>query len=133
MRLTKNQRRVLAALRRANRPLGAYELLERLRSEGFGAATQIYRALDPLLEQDLVHRIESVKGYVASSCPDECQHSHMAFTVCDICGRHDEFATEEVEDMITAGVDKAGFVPASTTIELHGACPDCAHRVDRSR
>ena len=133
MRLTENQRCVLAALRRAKRPLGAYELLERLRSQGFSAATQIYRALEPLLEHDLVHRIESVKGYVACSCPDDCQHAHMAFTVCEICGRHDEFATEEIEYMISASLEKTGFAPASTTIELHGACPDCARRVDRSR
>lgn len=69
MPLTANQEAVYAALRRAQSPLSAYALLARLREQGFNAPTQVYRALDRLLEQGIVHRLESMNAYVS------CRHS----------------------------------------------------------
>ena len=57
MPLTANQQRVLTTLRQADGPLTAYALLDRLREQGFNAPAQVYRALERLAEQDLVHRL----------------------------------------------------------------------------
>ncbi|WP_292510851.1 hypothetical protein [Mesorhizobium sp.] len=53
----RNQQLVLDALTRFDRPMGAYELLGLLRQEGLRSPLQIYRALDQLIEEGLVHRI----------------------------------------------------------------------------
>src|SRR5690606_26549261 len=48
--LTKNQALVLNALSRAEGPLSAYTILDRLRDDGFRAPLQVYRALEKLQE-----------------------------------------------------------------------------------
>lgn len=128
MQLTENQRRVLKTLRVAKRPLTAYALLDALRNEGFSAPTQIYRALEPLVRNDLVHRLESVKGYVACSCPDECPHAHSAFAICDTCGVHEEFFSQDIADIIARGMEQLDFATRTTTIEIRGKCASCAKR-----
>ena len=63
--LTKNQSAVFSALRGAGKPLGAYEILDQVRDQGFRAPLQVYRALQKLMELRLVHRIESRNAFVA--------------------------------------------------------------------
>jgi Fur family zinc uptake transcriptional regulator len=65
-RLTPIRRRVLEALLASHAPLGAYELIDRLANAGARPAPiTIYRALDFLREQGLVHRIESRNAFIA--------------------------------------------------------------------
>ena len=65
------RRRVLEALLASHQPLGAYELIDRLAVRGARPAPiTIYRALDFLREQGLVHRIESRNAFIA------CVHNH---------------------------------------------------------
>src|SRR5580698_11518573 len=65
-RLTPIRRRVLEALLASHAPLGAYELIDRLAvRDDKPAPITIYRALDFLREQGLVHRIESRNAFIA--------------------------------------------------------------------
>src|SRR5690606_36153974 len=48
--LTRNQSLVLGALTRAEGPLSAYTILDKLRDDGFRAPLQVYRALEKLLD-----------------------------------------------------------------------------------
>jgi Fe2+ or Zn2+ uptake regulation protein len=50
--------------------MSAYDILDRLRGSGLRSPLQIYRALGPLTEQGLVHRLESLSAFVA------CAHPH---------------------------------------------------------
>jgi Fur family zinc uptake transcriptional regulator len=60
---------VLEALIDAGRALGAYDLIDRIAAKSGKrvAPITIYRALDFLVENDLVHRIESRNAFLA--CP----------------------------------------------------------------
>src|SRR5579863_9064435 len=84
-RLTPMRRHVLEALLASHRPLGAYEIMERLADDGRPAPITVYRALDFLRDNGLVHRIESRNAFVA------CVHSHpsaepVVFLICERCG-----------------------------------------------
>src|SRR6188472_2050822 len=71
-RLTPIRRDVLAALLASHQPLGAYEIMERVAHSGpRPAPITVYRALDFLRENGLVHRIESRNAFVA------CVHAHV--------------------------------------------------------
>src|SRR6202171_557687 len=76
-RLTPIRRKVLAALLGSHKPLGAYEIIDRLPSKGPGktgprpAPITAYRALEFLRENGLVHRIESRNAFIA------CVHNHI--------------------------------------------------------
>ncbi|WP_028878196.1 Fur family transcriptional regulator [Terasakiella pusilla] len=124
VKLTKNQQLVLDALTRAETPQTAYNLLDELREEGLRAPPQIYRALDKLLELELVHRLESLNAFVI------CAHDHhdqgfSAFSICEACGKVSEFSPQEVAGLLQGWAAKNNFVAKSTTIELRGHCIRC--------
>jgi len=85
-KFTPIRRQVLQALLSSHRPLGAYEVIDELaKSMPRPAPITVYRALDFLMENGLVHRIESRNAYLA------CAHDHeqtamVAFLICDRCG-----------------------------------------------
>ena len=58
-KLTKNQQTVLSLLEQSNEPLKAYTILSGTQKKGIKAPTQVYRALDKLIEIGKVHKIES--------------------------------------------------------------------------
>lgn len=126
MQLTENQQRVLTALQQTKGPLSAYALLERLRKPGFNAPTQVYRALDRLVEHGLVHRLETLNAYVTCTHPGRCQHNFRAFAICDVCGHVDEFANTDLRRCLGRWIKESAFSLRSSTIELHGECATCS-------
>jgi Fur family zinc uptake transcriptional regulator len=121
--LTNNQRCVLEALRQERGPLSAYALLARLREDGITAPTQIYRALERLARNGLVHRLETLNAYI--SCSRGCRHGSVAFAICDQCGHIDEFAEDELDQVLERWARCHRFLPERTTIEIHGRCAAC--------
>ena len=89
--LTKNQALVFDVLEKAEGPLSAYTILDKLRDHGFRAPLQVYRALEKLLEYGVVHRLESINSFVVCAHPDENCHGTVAFAICDSCGQVIEF------------------------------------------
>ena len=127
--LTKNQSLVLGALRGAAMPQSAYDILDRLRGDGFRAPLQVYRALEKLKELGLVHRLESINAFVACSDPhDHTAHAHgvTAFAICDSCGQVTEFHDHTIEHRLQLWQDASHFKPQKTTIEIRGACKQCS-------
>src|SRR4051794_24338351 len=86
-RLTELRRLVLGLVLESGAPIGAYELLDRLRGHRNGAAPPtVYRALDFLLAQGVIHRLERLSAYV--SCLGTDAHEHRAqFLICGGCGQ----------------------------------------------
>src|SRR2546430_14710288 len=110
-RLTPIRRKVLAALLDTHKPLGAYEIIERLALKGpRPAPITAYRALEFLRENGLVHRIESRNAFVA------CAHNHaaralLAFLICEHCGAVGEASSEHVTATLTSAARAARFKP----------------------
>ncbi len=123
-RLTPVRHRVLELIWGSHRPVGAYALLEALGREGFPAAPPtVYRALDFLLAQGLVHRIERLDAFVGCSHPDRVHCGQ--FLLCAGCGAAAELDDPMIRDALTAGAERAGFQVARQTVEIEGLCPDC--------
>lgn len=127
VRLTPLRRRVLELVWSSHRPIGAYEILDTLRGERQGAAPPtVYRALDFLLEQGLVHRVSSLNGFVGCMTP-EAPHA-VQFLICRSCGQAAELSDPRIDDAIRDSAAKAGFVAGRRTIEVEGLCPHCQGR-----
>ena len=124
-RLTPIRRNVLAVLLGSHKPLGAYEIIERLAPKGpRPAPITAYRALDFLRENGLVHRIESRNSFIA------CVHNHAAgdlvvFLICQRCGDVGEASSPEVTATLASAARAAGFAPKSPVIEIAGICTHC--------
>ena len=123
--LTKNQLLVFAQLQQSNCPLSAYTLLDELRDEGLKAPLQIYRALDALIANGMVHRLESLNAFVACSHPTCNEHESIAFAICDDCGHVNEISDNQLATKLTDLALKTGFSTTKVSIELRGRCQDC--------
>ncbi len=126
-RLTPMRRQVLQALLASHKPLGAYEIIERLAHKNRPAPITVYRALDFLRDNGLVHRIESRNAFVA------CVHNHggddlVVFLICERCGAVGEAPGAAAAEALKASSRAAGFSPKSPLIEIAGICSHCRDR-----
>lgn len=123
-RLTPLRRTVLELLLRANRSLRAYELLEQMQQIHPGAAPPtVYRALDFLTEQGLIHRIDALNAWTA--CVDAEGKPHDLFIICTQCGQVAEVHAPELSQQIAHCIAQAGFRFAQSDTELRALCTQC--------
>ena len=122
-KLTKNQALVLKILTKASQPLGAYAILDKLRSHGFKAPLTVYRALEQLAGQGLVHKIESLNSWT-TCCGDHPANSPV-FEICNDCGVVTEQFDRELVKSLNSMSERSGFIPDRSIIEIHGRCDDC--------
>lgn len=130
--LNKNDKKVLSALGRSEKPLSAYDILDRARTDALKAPVQVYRALEKLEGRGLVHRIEALNAFVAcSEHSDACsghEHRHPAhrpgFVICRECGSVREFEDERVAEIAREAAGP-GFAVDLVSLEIYGRCADC--------
>ena len=124
-KLTPIRRQVLEALLSSHRPLGAYEVIEELAKKmPRPAPITVYRALDFLMENGLVHRIESRNAFLA------CAHDHdetamVAFLICERCGLVGEIPVAPVAQSLHTSARATGFTPRMSIVEITGVCAHC--------
>lgn len=122
-RLTRLRRQVFVILLRANGPITAYELLDRLRAERSATPAGVYRSLDFLVAQGLVHRLESRKAFVACVHPD---HPHVSqFLICRDCGTAVELEDDRIASVVGEWSRRLGFKVEAETLEVSGSCSTC--------
>jgi Fur family zinc uptake transcriptional regulator len=120
--LSRNEEMVFAQLLRADGPLKAYALLDRLHDDGLRAPMTIYRALDGLIERGLVRKIASLNAFVALT--QEARTAVGAFVTCAKCGRTRSIGIENaVVDRLLA---PAGMTISDVYIEAFGECEGTA-------
>lgn len=124
-KLTPLRRRVLELLWSDHRPRGAYALLEDLAREAERkvAPLTVYRALDFLVEQGLVHRLESLNAYLGCAAP-HAGHSGQ-FLVCEGCGTAAEIVDPEINRVVDATAAAHGFLARRRMVEISGLCRGC--------
>ena len=128
LRLTPIRSRVLSLIADAGKPVKAYELLELVREKkgvGADAPPTVYRALDFLMANGFVHKLESVNAFVACHHPNSDQHS-VPFLICDRCHSAVELEDREVVTQLENRAKALGFQPQAQTLEVHGLCARCA-------
>nr|WP_242518524.1 transcriptional repressor [Thiorhodovibrio winogradskyi] len=125
VRLTDQRKMVLRLLCLSDKPLSAYELLDRMRGAVKNPAPPtVYRALDFLLEQGLVHKLASLHAYVGCAHPD---HPHASqFMICDDCGEVAEVEDVGVAKSLTAAGTAIGFRAKRSIVEIVGTCAQCS-------
>jgi Fur family zinc uptake transcriptional regulator len=124
VRLTGLRRQVLELVWESHGPIGAYDLLERLRGTRRGAAPPtVYRALDFLMEQGLVHRIARLNAFIGCAHPDAPHQGQ--FLICTRCGIAAELDEPEIARAIERRAKALDFRIEHQTVEVTGLCPRC--------
>ncbi|WP_257266066.1 Fur family transcriptional regulator [Endozoicomonas sp. ONNA2] len=125
IRLTPLRERVLELIWQSHCPVGAYEILAEL-TQGESKPAQpptVYRALDFLREQGLVHRLSSINAYIGCSHPNRPHSS--CFLICTRCRTTMEIEDPAINQSLKACTDEHGFTISDTSIELAGLCTNC--------
>ena len=135
-RLTQRRRQVLSALMQSSSPLSAYEVLDLCNRSTASAmpAMSVYRILDFLEQQLLVHRLSTSNKYV--SCAHiACDHKHFQathFLLCEGCSSVEEVdATQEASDALEQMAETVGFKLTTQQFELSGICTTCQNSAGR--
>jgi len=132
LRLTATRARVLEIVAEHHKPIGAYDILQRLAGErGRAAPPTVYRALAFLVEQGFVHRIDSLNAFVA--CFD-AEHRHDAgFLICQTCRTVEEIAEPSLGEHIRTLVAARGFKAVRSVVEISGTCAACSAAAARAK
>ena len=125
VRLTALRRRVLELVLSDTKPKGAYAILDILRQQDgrTGAPPTVYRALDFLLAQGLIHRLASCNVFIA--CRQPTAHHHGQFLICRCCGHVAELHSQAVENLLRECALSAGFQVETQMVEISGYCKQC--------
>jgi Fur family zinc uptake transcriptional regulator len=127
VRLTPQRRTVLELLCASDKPLSAYEILELMRATTKNPTPpMVYRALEFLLGQGLVHKLESLHAFVGCSHPE---HPHASqFLICSDCGEVSEVQNEAIVQSLRTAEKTTGFRTQHPVVELLGFCAQCADK-----
>ncbi|WP_440905863.1 zinc uptake transcriptional repressor Zur [Catenovulum sp. SX2] len=126
-RFTPVREQVFGLLADAQGSVGAYDLLTQLQqTDAKAKPPTIYRALEFLIEQGFVHKVESQNAYVL--CSHFAEHHKAQLLICDDCGLVEEIDNETIFSALSEAAHKSGFTILKPTIEAHGLCAKCAEK-----
>jgi len=124
VQLTPIRHKVLELIWNSHKAVKAYDLLDQLRPVNDAAKpSTVYRALDFLLEQGLIHRVESLNAFVG--CHRSGTQHDQLLLICTACHTVEERGAPSVIQSLSEELQTAGFSPQRKTIEIHGLCRSC--------
>ena len=132
VKLTPRRLQVLSILTQSHQPMGAYEILDCINQAELVANDSsekaqsiappiVYRALEFLLAEGLVHRIESKNAFISCDHPG---HQYGAqFLICSGCDKVAEL--DNPDSSLLTEADNLGFKVDHSVVEITGVCKDC--------
>ncbi|NNJ72671.1 MAG: transcriptional repressor [Enterobacterales bacterium] len=124
LRFTESRKRVLKIIWDNHEAIKAYDILERLQKIDRSAKPPTaYRALDFLLENGFIHRIESLNSYIG--CPNPDHTHHFQLLICEKCGLVKEMDVPDLAEQLKSAAEKHNFTMHQQVIEVHGLCQEC--------
>ncbi|HSX84755.1 MAG TPA: Fur family transcriptional regulator [Cellvibrio sp.] len=129
VKLTPKRQNILLVLLLSEAPLSAYDIVDSYRERYHESlpAMSVYRILNFLVDNKLVHKLETTNQFLPCA-HIACDHQHEIpqFLICDRCHAVAEVGlrktlVRELQD----SVRKAGFALTSQQLELHGVCAKC--------
>jgi len=123
-RFTEPREKVLKILIAAEKPLGAYEILQRLSLDIHNPKPPtVYRAIQFWYQEGFIHCLDSLKSYVA------CLHGHHVgqaqFLICGRCDFVKELECELNFKSAQEYANQIGFSINNCTVEIKGLCKLC--------
>ena len=129
LRLTSRRSQVLEILLVSHQPMGAYDILaelNRINPAARIAPPIVYRALEFLMSEGLIHRIESRNAFI--SCVHPGHQCTAQFLICRDCEQVAEL--ESSNHPLLAEANNLGFTVDHSVVEITGVCAECQKHAD---
>lgn len=139
VRFTQLRQQIYELVLQANKPVGAYDLITQLQQIRLSeidstdspktqlpknvAPPTVYRSLEFLLDEGLIHQLTSINAYVPC-CHPRAKHT-AAFLICEQCQGVQECSSLPVQEIMSFAEQDVGFKVARSVIELSGRCQSC--------
>ena len=124
IRVTDLRRTVLKIIWQNHKAIKAYDILDQISGMNFSAKPPtVYRALDFLLENGFIHKINSLNSYIG--CPHPLQNEQCYFIICSSCDEIEECSDENITNAIKTVMEKNKFTHKNIAIEIDGTCNSC--------
>lgn len=126
LRMTQLRRRILSLIIHAMKPITAYALVSLYKESESGTgitATTVYRTLDFLEENGLVHRLASRNAYISCLTPGHSLHGQ--FWICAHCDLVLEIQSEAITEAIDSCAASQHFLAQGQVVEVIGLCKSC--------
>jgi len=124
LKFTAIRRRVLELVWESHKPAKAYDILEKLgKEDGSPVPPTVYRALDFLLENGLVHKINSLNAFVGCTHPGP--NNQCYFLICTECDEVKECCASQLGKAIGQSVKSNSFKMDTVSLEIQGVCESC--------
>lgn len=108
-----------------NKPIKAYEVLDELRNVTGKTShpPTVYRAIDFLIENGFIHKLNSINSFVGCFHPKI--HKECYFLICKKCNIYQECCDNDLTENIFKTAKQNDFIVSNTTLEIEGHCQDC--------
>ena len=121
---TKLRRAVFSLIWESHVPPKAYDILERLKiKEPTAKPITIYRILDFLLENKLIHKLESQNSFLGCAHPGANHNCY--FIICTKCHVVEEDCATSLLQPIYSSLNKNDFKVQHIMLEIQGTCKSC--------
>jgi len=132
VRFTEKRKQVLSGLVLSQCALSAYELLDYCNTELGESLTamSVYRILEFLETEQLVHKLSTANKYVACA-HITCAHTHGApqFLICDQCKHVKEIVIDQnIIRSLEQNINDAGYSLMSQQLEMNCLCQSCSEK-----
>ncbi|MDF2867492.1 MAG: Fe2+/Zn2+ uptake regulation protein [Gammaproteobacteria bacterium] len=124
LKLTTLRQTILTILYEQANPLSAYDILRILKlTHPKAEAMTVYRILNFLEQNHLIHRITSCNTYAAC---DMLMHEHHAqLLLCERCGYAEEIEIKQLESAVQTTLKQYHFKASAKPTEIFGICEGC--------
>lgn len=127
VQLTPLREQTLALILGEKKPLGAYTIMDML-AQASGrthvAPPTVYRTLDFLMAQGLIHKVHSLNAYIGCSSPHHRDGCDTLF-ICNQCGITEEIPNNAIQQAINLIACQHKFAVESQMLEIVGQCSHC--------
>ncbi|UTW45619.1 transcriptional repressor [bacterium SCSIO 12696] len=132
-RLTDKRKKILSGLLQSGKAMSAYELVDYCKQQNGKSIPpmSVYRILDFLQDEGLIHKLDSAKKYIACA-HITCDHEHGVpqFLICSKCQQVEEITvSKSTIAHLKHNVEKAGFHLVSSQLEINCLCGHCKNEL----
>ncbi len=125
LKFTDLRREVFLIISKNHGMIKAYDILSQMRKKNPSTEPPtVYRALDFLMANNFIHKINSLNSYV--TCYHLVDEGFCFFLICSKCGSIQESLDSKFSDLILSSVKKNKFLLQKSSLEIEGICFKCS-------